>query len=153
GLLPAEQWISLLRTARADAHAMRARFGRRVTMPLEGELDLLGYEPIPDFAVLAGGSAPRAAVLRALVARLAAADEVVVYGPTDLRAFAGPRLTFRPLRTLEDDLREGRVSRLRVVGEVEDTLLRLAAERDVDLVLEPVLRASRAELRYGLRPR
>src|SRR5690606_136164 len=75
GLLSADQWLSLLHTARADAHAMRARFGRRVTMPLEGELDLLGYEPVPGSAVLAGGGASRAAVLRAVIGRLAAADE------------------------------------------------------------------------------
>src|SRR5690606_7941829 len=54
---------------------------------------------------------------------------------------------------LEADVRARRVRRLRVVGHASDAILALAAAHDVDVVTDPVLRAPRAELRFGQRAR
>jgi RHH-type transcriptional regulator, proline utilization regulon repressor / proline dehydrogenase / delta 1-pyrroline-5-carboxylate dehydrogenase len=153
GHIVAEGWLDLLRTARADAHAMRTRFGVRVPMDLLGELDLLGYEPIPSLVCVAGDGAPRALVLRAILARLAVADLALVYGPSEYETLSGPHVLHRPLRALEADLREGRIGRMRVIGAIGERVARVAAEHDVDVIAEPVAWSPRAELRYYVRAR
>lgn len=148
-----ERWLALLRIARLDAHHAESHFSAKETMPLLGEADVLEHEPISDLAIAVFDGAPRADVLRAVLARLATHPHAIVFGALELAELGLHGLDVLPGRALDVAIDERRFERIRVVGEAPAELLALAAERDVELVREPVLRSPRGELRHYVRAR